>query len=130
MGIRLEPVCIGHIYVVHTLKMLIAFSAASSQQEIIIVPTERSKQRTRANWMFDPGAEADSIPLHETDFNTITPSSQNAATSGRVNNANYFAIFANPAAGSSTVIENSSPEHPADGEEATQTTAHRVCHNA
>jgi len=80
--------------------------------------------------MFDPGAEPDSIPLHETDFNTITPSSQNAATSGHVDNANYFAIFANPAAGSSTVIENSSPEHPADGEEATQTTAHRVCHNA
>ena len=78
--------------------------------------------------MFDPGAEPDSIPLHETDFSTTTPSSQNAATSGRVDNANYFTIFANP--GSSTVIENSSPEHPADGEEATQTTAHRVCHNA
>ena len=93
-----------------------------------IFPTERNNQHIQTNWTVDQGAEADSIPLEEIDINTATPNTQNATTSGHMDNANSTATFANT--DFNTVIENPSPEHPADGEEATQTTAHEVCHNA
>ena len=91
---------------------------------IQIVPTERNNQRIQTNSTVDQGAEADSIPLEETDINTATTNTQNTATSCNVDNANSTTTFANT--DFSTVVENPSPEHPADGEEATQTTAHEV----
>ena len=78
----------------------------------------------------DPGAEADSIPLNETDINTATTNTQNVATSDHMDNANSTTTFVNT--NFSTTIENPFYEHPADEEEfeATPTTAHEVCHNA
>ena len=93
----------------------------SSSLIIQIVPTERNNQRIQTNWTVDPGAEADSIPL----VNTTTSNTQNTSTSGHVDNSTTFANT-----DFNTVIENPSPEHPADGEVATQTTAHGVCDNA
>lgn len=92
-----------------------------------IVPTERSNQHTRTNRTVDPGAEADSIPLNEAEINTAT-NTQNVATSDHMDNANSTTTFVNT--DFSTIIENPFYEHPADEEEATQTAAHEVCHNA
>jgi len=89
---------------------------------------ERNNRHTRTNGTVDPGAEANSIPLNEAYINSTTSSTQNAANSGHVDSANPTTTFANT--DFSTVIENPSPEHPADGEEATLTTMCGVCHNA
>ena len=112
----------------HSLHQSASYFIEAAIQPVKLISTETRNLRTRPNWMFDPGAEADTVPLNETDLNIATPDTQNAATSGRTGSANVFTIFANTEP--STVVENPSPEHPADGEEATQTTTHEVCDNA
>ena len=112
--------------------MQIAFSVLKHSSTLItqIVPTERNNQRIQTTWTVEHGAEADSIPLEEIDINTATTNTQNTATSGHMDNANSVTTFADTDFNNiGTVIENPSPE-PADGEEATQTTTHEVCHNA
>ena len=110
--------------------MRITFSVLKHSSSLIIqiVPTERNNQRIQTNWTVEHGAEADSIPLEDTGIITATSTTQNTTTSGHVDNANSTTTFANT--DFNTVIENPSPEHPADEEEATQTTTREVCHNA